>query len=85
MFMFLELNFNKIELLVELDTSDVEFYLKIYIEHFEDIKFHIELDFVKIEFQNMGISLNSFKIGAICYIVFKLRVNTHFYLYSTHE
>ena len=47
---------------MELDISNVEFYLKIYIElDFEDIEFYIELDFVNIEFQNMGILLNNFK------------------------
>ena len=35
---------------MELDISNVEFYLKIYIElDFEDIEFYIELDFVNIE------------------------------------
>ena len=47
---------------MKLNISNVEFYLKIYIElDFEDIEFYIELDFVNIEFQNMGILLNNFK------------------------
>ena len=64
---------------MELDISNVEFYLKIYIElDFEDIEFYIELDFVNIEFQNMGILLNNFKSWAFCCIFFKLGVNIHF-------
>ena len=46
-----------------LSGTNVEFYLKIYIEFdFEDIKFYTELDFVKIEFLNRGILLHSFQI-----------------------
>ena len=48
--MFLKLNFNKIELQVELDISNIDFYLKIYIEHFGDIEFYTKLNFIKIEF-----------------------------------
>ena len=60
--MFFKLDFVKIELQVEFNISNVEFYLKIYIElDFEDIEFYIELDFVNIEFQNMSILLNNFK------------------------
>ena len=64
---------------MELDIFNVEFYLKIYIElDFEDIEFYTELDFGELEFQNKCILLNSFKIEAFSYIVFKLGVNTHF-------
>ena len=63
---------------MELDISNVDFYLKIYIEHFGDIEFYTKLNFVKIKFQNRGILLNSFKTKTICYIVFKLGVNTDF-------
>ena len=35
---------------MKFDINNVEFHLKIYIElDFEDIKFYIHLDFVKIE------------------------------------
>ena len=33
-----------------------------------------------MEFQNMSILLNNFKTWTFCYIVFKLSVNTHFFL-----
>ena len=41
-------------------------------------KFYAELDFPKIEFQKMDISLDSFKRNTFCYIVLKLRVFTYF-------
>ena len=45
---------------MELDIVNIKFYLKIYIElDFKNIEFYTEFDFVKIEFQNMGILLNS--------------------------
>jgi len=62
---------------VKFDITNVEFYLKIYIElDFEYIKFCTELDFIKIKFQNTGILLNGLTIGTFYYMVFKLWVNT---------
>ena len=45
---------------------------------FNDIKFFLELEFVKIKYKNMGGLLNSFKRKTYCDIVFKLGINTHF-------
>ena len=45
---------------------------------FNDIKFFLELEFVKVKYKNMGGLLNSFKRKTYCYIVFKLGINTHF-------
>ena len=57
---------------MELNITNVEFYLKIHIElDFEDIAFYIELNFVKIEFQNRGILLNTLERGVFCYIKIK--------------
>ena len=45
---------------MELDIVNIKFYLKIYIElDFENIEFYIEFNFVKIEFQNRDILINS--------------------------
>ena len=55
---------------MKLDIANVEFYLRVHIElNFEDIKFYAELDFVKIEFQNMGILLHSLKRSTFCYVL----------------
>ena len=80
--LFSEVDFNKIELQVKLDiANNVEFYLKIHIKlNFKNIKFYTELKFVKIEFQNRNILLNSLKWKIFCYIVLKLRVFIHFAL-----
>ena len=49
--------------LKNLSETNIEFYLKIYIEFdFEDIKFYTELDFVKIKFLKRGILLHGFQI-----------------------
>ena len=65
---------------MELDIVNIEFYLKIHIKFdFEDFKFYVEFDFVKIEFQNMGMLLiNTSKIIVFCHIVLKLKVFIHF-------
>ena len=39
---------------------------------------HLKLDFLKIKFQNKGISLNSFKHGAFCWKVCEKGVKPHF-------
>ena len=46
--------------------------------NFNDIEFYAELNFIKIEFQNRDIFLNSLKIWTNCYIIYKLWTNTHF-------
>ena len=46
---------------------------------FNDIKFYVELDFSKIEFQNMDISLNNLKRETNYYIFCKLGANAHFF------
>ena len=52
MLLFFKLNFNRIELRMKFDISNVKFHLKIYIKlNFEDIEFNIDLDFIKIEFK----------------------------------
>ena len=39
---------------------------------------HLELDFIKIEFQNRGISLNSFRQEAFCWKVCEKGIKPHF-------
>ena len=52
MLLFFKLNFNRIELQIKFDISNVKFHLKIYIKlDFEDIEFNTDLDFIKIEFR----------------------------------
>ena len=57
MLLFFKLNFNRIELQMKFDISNVKFHLKIYIElDFGDNEFYTKfdfnkLDFVKIEFK----------------------------------
>ena len=65
---------------MELDIVNIEFYLKIHRElDFEDFEFYVELNFVKIEFQNMSIlPINTLKIIVFCHIVLKLKVFIHF-------
>ena len=64
---------------MKLDVANVKFYLKIYIEfNCENIEYYIELDFVKIEFQNRSISLNILERKVFYYLILKLRVFTNF-------
>ena len=64
---------------MELELYELEFhtkYIYIYIYFFSSLIGHnlilsqSKLDFIKIEFQNKGIYLNSFKTGTYCFFFF---------------
>ena len=79
---------------IELDFTKIEFYVAVFnrkshasnfhygtkhVKHdFSEIEFYAKLNFAKIEFQNWGVSLDSFKRITFCYIVLKLRACIHF-------
>ena len=79
---------------IELDFTKIEFYVAVFnrkshasnfhygtkhVKHdFSEIEFYAKLNFAKIEFQNWGVSLDSFKRMTFCYIVLKLRACIHF-------
>ena len=61
---------------------ELEFHVKfLTLLDFHQIKFFffiLKLNFLKIEFQNKGILLNSFRIWAFCYIFWTKEANIHY-------
>ena len=63
---------------------NVEFYLKICIEFdITNVEIQSEFDINNVEFQTSGILINSLKRELFGYIVYKLRLFSHFHLTGT--
>ena len=69
---------------MELKLHELEFHASFFFFFFlsfiwhnsilNQSSFRLKLDFIKIEFQNRGMNLNSFKTGIYCLIFLKIRV-----------